>query len=107
MMAPFRVFDVKVTDELRENTKRRLILETRDIEDAVELFDPTLARHVRFDDRYNWKCIYCDYKTKYDEYLQKELDIPVEKRKWWDKGYNGAKRRLEVPKKWSKKTISK
>jgi len=31
--------------------------ETRDIEDAVELNDPTLARHVRFDSRYNWKCL--------------------------------------------------
>jgi len=37
-------------------TGARLVKETRDIEDAVELNDPTLARHVRFDSRYNWKC---------------------------------------------------
>jgi hypothetical protein len=31
---PFRTFDIKVTEEWKYNTKRRLILETRDIEDA-------------------------------------------------------------------------
>ncbi len=45
---PFRAFDVTITDMYREQTRARLVKETRDIEDAVELNDPTLARHVRF-----------------------------------------------------------
>jgi hypothetical protein len=78
-----------------------LILETRDIEDAVELFDPTLARHVRFDDRYNWKCNYCSHKTECDGYLIDEIGLPVESRRWWDI-YKDRQRHLEVPKKWVK-----
>ena len=49
---PFRAFDVTITDKYREQTRARLVKETGDIEDAVELNDPTLARHVRFDSRY-------------------------------------------------------
>jgi hypothetical protein len=58
---PFRIFDIFVTDEWRENTKRRLIKETRDIDDATELNRPELARHVRFDSRYQWKCLGSSY----------------------------------------------
>lgn len=36
-----------ITDKYREQTRARLVKETRDIEDAIELNDPTLARHVR------------------------------------------------------------
>ena len=38
-----------------------IVVVTHDIEDAVELNQPKLARHVRFDDRYNWKCNGCQY----------------------------------------------
>jgi hypothetical protein len=81
---PFRAFDVKVTEEWRNNTKRRLILETRDIEDAIELNRPELARHVRFDDRYNWKCEGCSRKLECDEGLMSEINLPKDARRWWD-----------------------
>ena len=100
---PFRAFDVKVTEEWRNNTKRRLILETRDIEDAIELNRPELARHVRFDDRYNWKCVGCSHKLECDEGLINEINIPKDARRWWD---TYQKRSLEVKKRtfWVKKS---
>ena len=81
---PFRAFDVKVIEEWRNNTKRRLILETRDIEDAIELNRPELARHVRFDDRYNWKCEGCSRKLECNEGLMSEINLPKDARRWWD-----------------------
>lgn len=79
-----------ITDKYREQTRARLVKETRDIEDAVELNDPTLARHVRFDSRYNWKCDYCSYKMECNGYLKDEIGLPIESRRWWDT-YKGAK----------------
>jgi hypothetical protein len=81
---PFRAYDVVVSDEERARMKQRLIRETRDIEDSIELKDPTLTRHVRFDTRYNWKCDYCSYKMECDEYLINEINLPKDKRRWWD-----------------------
>lgn len=98
---PFRAFDVTITDEYREQTRARLVKETGDIEDAVELSDPTLARHVRFDSRYNWKCNYCSHKTGCDGYLRDEIGLPVAERRWWDT-YKGRQSHMEVPKKWVK-----
>jgi hypothetical protein len=78
-----------------------LVKETRDIEDAVELNDPTLARHVRFDSRYNWKCNGCEYIMECNEHLKDEIGLPVPERRWWDT-YRGAKRSLKIPEKWIK-----
>ena len=100
---PFVAFDIEVSEEWRTSTKRRLILETRDIEDAVELNQPKLARHVRFDDRYNWKCNDCQYIMECNEHLKEEINLPRERRAWWDKGYNGKQRSLEIPEKWKNK----
>ena len=44
-----------VSEEWRAKTRKRLILETRDIEDTVELNN----RHVRFDDRTGNVTIVC------------------------------------------------
>ena len=85
-------------------TKKRLILETRDIEDAVELNNPKLARHVRFDDRYNWKCNVCLYICECNEHLRDEIPIPIKdpsSLRWWD-SYRGTKRAIEIPEKWKK-----
>ena len=90
-----------ITDKYRKQTRARLVKETRDIEDAVELNDPTLARHVRFDSRYNWKCDYCSYKMECNGYLKDEIGLPIESRRWWDT-YKGAQRSIEVPKRWLK-----
>ena len=90
-----------ITDKYREQIRARLVKETRDIEDAVELNDTTVARHVRFDSRYNWKCDYCSYKMECNGYLKDEIDLPIESRRRWDM-YKGAHRRIEVPKRWVK-----
>lgn len=90
-----------ITDKYRKQTRARLVKETRDIEDSVELNDPTLARQVRFDSRYNWKCQYCPYKMECDEYLKVEVGLPTTERRWWDT-YKGMQRRIEVPKRWVK-----
>ena len=90
-----------ITDKYRKQTRARLVKETRDIEDAVELNDPTLARHVRFDSRYNWKCDYCSYKMECNGYLKDEIGLPIESRRWWNT-YKGVQRRIEVPKRWVK-----
>ena len=65
-----------------------MVKETRDIEDAVELNDPTLARHVRFVQDI-WKCNYCSYKMECDGCLRDEIGLPIESRRWWDT-YKGA-----------------
>lgn len=65
------------------------------------LNDPSFTRLVRFNSRYNWKCSYCSYKMECDEYLMGEINLPKEKRRWWDI-YN--KRTLETPKQWKKMT---
>jgi hypothetical protein len=74
--------------------------QTRAIEDSVELKDPTLTRHVRFDSRYNWKCEGCSHRIECDKYLIDEISLPKDKRRWWDVY---EKRSLIVPK-WFKKT---
>ena len=94
--SPFVAFDVEVSDEWRERTKKRLILETRDIEDAVELNNPKLARHVRFDDRYNWKCNDCLYISECNEHLRDEIPLPITSLRWLD-SYRGVKRSLKIP----------
>jgi hypothetical protein len=100
---PFRAFDVTVTDALRAQMKERLIKETRDIDDGYELKDPTLTRHVRFDTRYNWKCDYCSYKMECDEYLKHEINLPKDKRRWWDVY---ERRSLLTPKRFYKKPVA-
>jgi hypothetical protein len=99
---PFRAFDIPITDELRAKMKKGLIRETRDIDDAIELKDPTLVRHVRFDDRYNWKCVDCSHQQECDSYLLDEIRLPVDKRRWWD--IYCHRRTLTIPKKY-KETI--
>jgi hypothetical protein len=47
--------------------------QTRAIEDSVELKDPKLTRHVRFDARYNWKCNGCSHKDECDNVLKVKL----------------------------------
>ena len=80
--SPFVAFDIEVSDEWRAKTRKRLILETRDIEDAVELNNPKLARHVRFDDRYNWKCNDCLYISECNEHLRDEIPLPITSMRW-------------------------
>lgn len=94
---PFVSFDIEVSDEWRAKTKKRLILETRDIEDGVELNNPKLARHVRFDSRYSWKCNDCLYVNECNEHLKEEIGLPTDLRRWWDLNYNGTQRKLEIP----------
>jgi hypothetical protein len=100
---PFRTFDIKITEEWKNNTKRRLILETRDIEDAIELNRPELARHLRFDDTYSWECEWCSHKLECDEGLINEINLPKDQRRWWD---TYQKRSIEVKKRtfWPKKS---
>jgi hypothetical protein len=57
-----------------------LIKETRDIDDATELNGPELARHVRFNSQYQWKCLGCMYKTECDEYLKNEINLTQDKK---------------------------
>ena len=98
---PFVAFDIEVNDEWRARTKKRLILETRDIEDAIELNNPKLARHVRFDSRYNFKCNGCLYVMECNEHLKEEIPLEKSKLRWWD-SYNGKQRSLEIPPRWKK-----
>jgi|GEM_PF-1873768 len=94
-------FDLEVSEERRAGTKARSVPETCDVEDAIELKNPRPTRHVRFDNRYNWKCDGCDYIEECNEHLRAEIDLPTNERRWWDT-YRGAKRSRTIPEKWKK-----
>ena len=64
---------------MRERHKKRLIRETRD---TVELKMLKLARRIRFDEQYIWKCRYCNYKTECDSVLETELNILPKEHRW-------------------------
>ncbi len=78
-----------------------VVVVTHDIEDAVELNNLKLARHITFDDRYNWKCNNCQYIMECNERLKDEIPLEYGKRRWWDT-CSGSKKSLEVPEKWKK-----
>lgn len=61
---PFKEFPVTMTSEERADMLQYMESEMAALQYAIDTKDAAKARHIAYDPKLNWKCLYCKYKTE-------------------------------------------
>ena len=61
---PFVEFEHTMTEEQRQQTLEQLNTDASVLKIGYSEKDPSLVRHIAYDETLNWKCRFCSYKQK-------------------------------------------
>ena len=67
---PWKIFKVIMTAEERKEQLSKLVDETERLQAAKKMKDPSLARHVYYDENLRWLCKNCPYSKECDKTRQ-------------------------------------
>jgi len=71
---PFLEFNHTMTKAQREQTLAKLTADAILLKQAIERKDPNIARHIAYEEEYNWQCRYCPYAKECEALRTKERE---------------------------------
>lgn len=71
---PFVEFTHTMTKEQRHDTLLKLQADAILLKESIAMKDPSIARHVAYDESLNWKCRFCAYKEPCEKMRVKERE---------------------------------